>query len=154
SIFRSAENLTEKYERIKRIEDEITIYYTRLQEQNLDAQHSEELASGMMKLRATVYAAKYVKDVMHNIKSMMESEEALSVEILKRLQGLVGKSLNELNEFITADNETKELPAHWEERNDTFFRETLARLYQSIKREGKNGVPISTMTNVANHTVT
>src|SRR5690606_16812410 len=87
SIFRSAENLTEKYERIKRIEDEITIYYTRLQEQNLDAQHSEELASGMMKLRATVYAAKYVKDVMHNIKSMMESEEALSVEILKRLQG-------------------------------------------------------------------
>lgn len=154
SIFRSAENLTEKYERIKRIEDEITIYYTRLQEQNLDAQHSEELASGMMKLRATVYAAKYVKDVMHNIKSMMESEEALSVEILKRLQGFVGKSLNELNEFITADNETKELPAHWEERNDTFFRETLARLYQSIKREGKNGVPISTMTNVANHTVT
>src|SRR5690606_28053494 len=75
TIFQTAVNLNEKYDKIKRLEDELTTFYLQLQEQNLTVKESEALTSNMITLRSLVYAAKDIKDVAHNIKFIMDSED-------------------------------------------------------------------------------
>ena len=53
SIFQTAVNLNDKYDKIKRIEDELTSFYAQLQEQNLNTSESEKL-----RLRIASFIAK------------------------------------------------------------------------------------------------
>jgi len=57
-IFRRDTDLKKRYDKIKRLEDELTIYYAQLQEQNLNITEAEQLTASMMGLRSMVYGAK------------------------------------------------------------------------------------------------
>lgn len=151
-IFRRATGLNERYDKIKRLEDELTSYYAQLQEQNLNVTEAEQLTASMMGLRSVVYGAKDLKDVMHNIQFMMENEDPLGIEILKRLQEFVRLRLEEINSYLEEENQPGIIP-DWLQQNEMFYNETINYLYKNIKSRNKEGVPISTITNVVNQTV-
>ena len=98
-IFRRDTDFNKRYDKIKRLEDELTTYYVRLQEQNLNITEAEQLTVSMMGLWSIVYGAKDMKDVMHNIHFILENEDALGLEILKRLQEYVKHRLEEINQY-------------------------------------------------------
>jgi phosphate:Na+ symporter len=151
-IFRRATGLNERYDKIKRLEDELTSYYAQLQEQNLNITEAEQLTASMMGLRSMVYGAKDMKDVMHNIRFMMENEDPLGLEILKRLQEFVRHRLEEINSYLEEENQPGIIP-DWLQQNELFYNETINYLYQNIRSRNKEGVPISTITNVVKQTV-
>ena len=151
-IFRRASGLIERYDKIKRLEDELTSYYSQLQEQNLNITEAEQLTASMMGLRSVVYGAKAMKDVMHNIQFMMENEDPLGIEILQRLQEFVSLRLEEINSYLEEENQPGLMP-DWLQQNELFYNETINYLYKNIKSRNKEGVPISTITNVVKQTV-
>jgi phosphate:Na+ symporter len=153
SIFQTAVNLNEKYDKIKRIEDELTSFYALLQEQNLTTKEAEELTSSMLSLRSLVYAAKDIKDVIHNIKYMTESEDPLALEVLNRLQSFVKSHTGELYKIVYEEGENTKGLKVMIDKNEVFYEEMIGYLYENIKNHSKKGVPISTMTNVIKQTV-
>ncbi|PIQ18311.1 MAG: sodium:phosphate symporter [Flavobacteriaceae bacterium CG18_big_fil_WC_8_21_14_2_50_34_36] len=153
SIFKTAVNWNEKYDKIKVIEDELSMFYAQLQEQNLTIKESQQLTSSMMTLRSLVYGVKDIKDVMHNIKFMMESEDELALEILNKLQVFVKMQMGIIHKCITDNQKEPKKLIKVLEQNETFYEETIFLLYQNIKQHNKKGVPVSTMTNVIKQTV-
>lgn len=151
-IFSNASGLMKKYEKIKRLEDELTAYYAQLQEENLSKPEAELLTSGMMGLRSMIYAAKETKDVIHNILFMIESEDPLAQEVLERLRRVVRLRIQELDDLLGLET-PKVIPVHWLDENEAFYKETITWLYKNIKRHDTKGVQISTMTNVIRQTV-
>jgi len=151
-IFRRDTDLKKRYDKIKRLEDELTTYYAQLQEQNLNITEAEQLTASMMGLRSIVYGTKDMKDVMHNIQFMMENEDPLGIEILKRLQEFVKLRLEEINSSLEVENQPEIIP-DWLQQNETFYNETINYLYKNIKSRNPEGVPISTITNVVKQTV-
>ncbi len=151
-IFSSATNLTRKYEKIKRLEDELTLYYAQLQEKNLSIEEARQLTASMMGLRSMIYGAKDIKDVMHNIRFILDSDDKLGTEILKRLSNHMSFRLKEIREFIFAGEVDPELqaslPTEWLKENESFYNETISYLYEHLTHRGKNTVPVSTLTNV------
>ncbi|MGY5849207.1 Na/Pi cotransporter family protein [Salegentibacter sp. F14] len=151
-IFSSATNLNRKYEKIKRLEDELTVYYAQLQEKNLSIEQARKLTAGMMGLRSMIYGAKDIKDVMHNIRFILDSDDKLGTEILKSLSKHMSLRLKEIHEFIIAGEIDLELqaslPAGWLKENEDFYNTTINYLYVHLTHRGKNAVPVSTLTNV------
>ncbi|MBZ9729977.1 Na/Pi symporter [Salegentibacter sp. JZCK2] len=155
-IFSSATNLTKKYEKIKRLEDELTVYYAQLQEKNLSIEEARQLTASMMGLRSMIYGAKDVKDVMHNISFILDSDDKLGTEILKRSGNHINIRLEEIHKFINdeaVDPELKTgLATMWLKENEDFYNKTISYLYEHLSHRRKNAVPVSTLTNVIQQT--
>ena len=151
AIFKSAVDLNEKYEKIKRVNDDLTAYYADLHEQELEEEEYQRLTSNMMSLRFVVYAAKDVKDVMHNIKSISEAEDPVGTEVLSRLQDFTKQHLDNISNHLDT---TISIPADdWQDENNRFYEETIAYLYQNSHKQRKGNISVSTMTNMIKQTV-
>jgi phosphate:Na+ symporter len=140
------------YNRLKRMEDEITEFYTKIQEQNLPEEEASLLAIYMLKLRAMITAAKNLKDVIENIRQMAESEDAATQEILKQLQEFASGKSAELKKY---ESDQQAVIAATDQHNELelFYNKTIENLYKSIKLNAKRDVPASTITNAIKKTV-
>ncbi|GGD99287.1 Na/Pi cotransporter family protein [Planktosalinus lacus] len=153
SLFQTAVNLNEKYDKIKRIEDELTTFYLQLQEQNLTEEESEQLTSNMIVLRSLVYSAKDIKDVAHNIKYVLESEDQIALEILNKLQAFISQKTDEGVQYFQETSTAKVNLERLIEENESFYNDIISYLYLHIKSRSKNDVSISTITNLIKQTV-
>lgn len=154
TIFQTALNFNEKYDKIKRLEDELTTFCLQLQEKNLSVQESEQLTSNMVALRSLVYAAKDIKDVSHNLKFMIESEDDLASEIVYRLREFVKLKIDEVHLYVEVDIPHAPTLSELMDNNEEFYNEMVTFLYQNTKRLSKKGATVSTITNVIRQTVT
>lgn len=146
SIFRAETNLLERYNQLKSIEDEITAYYTQIQQFNLSEAEADLAASYMIRLRLMIISAKNIKDITSNIEQMLESEEELAGEILKRLQDFTKQSLNKLNE-LNRDEIDPKIIVELRSEYDLFYSSIIDFLYKSIRNKALKGVSVSTITN-------
>lgn len=153
SIFQTAVNINEKYDKIKRLEDELTTFYLQLQEKNLSVLESEQLTSNMIALRSLVYGAKDIKDVAHNIKFIIDSEDPLALEILEKLRAFVNNKIDEIHRYIDVDTTNAPTLNQMLESNESFYNEMITFLYQNVKGLSKKGIQVSTITNVIRQTV-
>lgn len=153
TIFQTAVNLNEKYDKIKRLEDELTTFYLQLQEQNLTVKESEALTSNMITLRSLVYAAKDIKDVAHNIKFIMDSEDVKAQEILDKLREFVMHKIEEVHLYVDIDSTNTLSLNQMINTNEEFYNEMITFLYNNAKGLAKKGITISTITNVIRQTV-
>jgi len=153
TIFQTAVNLNEKYDKIKRLEDELTSFYLQLQEQNLNEKESEQLTSNMIALRSLVYGAKDIKDVAHNIKFIIDSEDPIALEVLDKLRTFVKNKIDEIHLYIDIDATQAPTLNQMLESNESFYNEMITFLYQNVKGLSKKGVQVSTITNVIRQTV-
>lgn len=153
AIFQTAVNLNDKYDKIKRLEDELTTFYLQLQEQNLTVKESEQLTSNMIALRSLVYGSKDIKDVAHNIKYIIDSEDPLALEILDKLRVFVKNKIDEIHQYVDVDALNAPTLNEMLESNEVFYNEMITFLYQNAKGLSKKSAPISTITNVIRQTV-
>jgi phosphate:Na+ symporter len=145
-------NPIEKYNQLKQMEDEITEFYTQIQEQNLTEEEASLLAAFMLKLRAMISAAKNIKDVVQNIRQIDESEDVAAREILKQLQEFTARKTAELKQY-ESDRERVKPETEWHNEFELFYNKTIENLYRSIKTQAKRDVPVSTITNAIKKTV-
>lgn len=153
-IFRTATDLHKKYEKIKRLEDEILVYYSRLQEGSLSEEEATKLTAGMMGLRSLVFGAKDIKDVIHNIRSIRESEDQKGREVLKQLRSLVKHRLQDITVFLDLPEE-KRKPAtvqNWLLEHQKHYNQLINHLYHNIPYRTPEAVPVSTLTNLIRQT--
>lgn len=146
-VFKAELNPLLKYEHLKTLEDEITIFYKQIQEQTLTEVDSAKLSAQMIRLRSMIYAAKNIKDVLQNIKQIDECDDNLTNGIWQRIQ--------EFSKDKTDALATKELIAllqangnNWHVEFERFYTDTVNYLYQNIDTVSQLKVPISTVTNL------
>lgn len=152
SIFKVAKDPNEKYETIKLIEDEITKFYTKLQKQELEIKDIEMLENNMSLMRSLVYAAKDVKDVQHNIKTIQESNYSLALQILERLKAHLNNRFTDYDKMIYADTSV-DLNRNLYTENHSVYIETIHFIYSELSSVKKSDIPVSTITNVTKQTI-
>lgn len=152
NIVRTEVDPLERYNKLKRMEDEITEFYTQIQEQNLSEQEAGLLTDHMLRLRAMISAAKNIKDVIPNIRQIDESEDEGARDILNQLREFSIQKTNELAIFVREARPLK-AEARWHEELETFHNQTMANLYKGIKTTARRDVPVSTISNAIKKTV-
>lgn len=145
-ILLQPKDLHQSYQELKSLEDELTAYHLRLLAQNLSALEAQKLTSLMLTLRTLIYAAKDVKDVMHNIREMEESESELLVYFYQEIKSYTYDFITELNTYIEKAVNIGEIPK-WLVYNDSIYNHWIGTLYQRNQYE-KLDYPVSTLTNV------
>lgn len=146
-IMYQPKDLMAEYNKLKQLEDELTVYGITLQEQNLTFEEAERLTHMMHALREMIYGAKDFKDIIHNIQQMEKSQEPFVAQILSELRALTSscarsvKGASEQAELVSALNGMNE-----------GYEKMILNLYDRLKYS-KTDVPISTLTNVIKQTV-
>ncbi|TVP49651.1 MAG: Na/Pi cotransporter family protein [Mongoliibacter sp.] len=145
-ILQQPTDLMEQYKQIKILEDELTNYHTDLQEENLSLEDSEKLTSLMITLRTLVYAAKDLKDVMHNIRDMEEHDDFFTESFYKEIKSYTALSLTKTRRFLENEAEIDIAPA-WLEENAHQYDLWIKKIYLDVRSQSPE-FPISTLTNV------
>lgn len=156
TIFSTATNLTRKYEEIKSLEDELTGYYAVIQEKNLSPEEAARLTSGIMALRSLIYSAKDVKDIMHNIRFILDSDDEFANKILLRLKDFVDSRFQKIEVFLEKEEFVETSAGIIQtclEENEEFYEKSIQFLYENISHKKHLQVPVSTLTNMIRQSV-
>ena len=140
----------QKYAYLKKIEDEVSIFYHKLQEQHLSETESKLLSLYMHKLRELIYSAKEMKDVHKNIESIYLSDDPIALNIFSEVQQMVVEKIRELTGYLDTDVAHKPMRLQHQEM-ERFYQKMISKLYTDSVPGGS--VPISTLTNVIKKTV-
>ena len=151
-IFKVATNLNDKYDHIKLIEDEMTVFYAKLMKQTLDDLEVKLLEDNMAIMRSMVYSAKDVKDIQHNIKSIQDSSESLPFNVLDNMKTIINQRFNQYDQLINLDIDIDTNRNYYVE-NHNVYNENIHFIYNNLKQSKKNTIPISTITNVTKQTI-
>lgn len=144
-------DLMEEYKSIKVLEDEITAYHIQLQEQNLTMEEAKTLTSLMLALRTMVYAAKDLKDVMHNIQDIEGEDDLVALEYYSLLKQYTMDYLGKIKTYLQSEEESEVIP-EWNAMNAKQYKIWVSELYEKIKTKSPE-FPVSTLTNVINQVV-
>jgi phosphate:Na+ symporter len=146
-ILLQPKDLMEQYKALKVLEDELTNYHIGLQEQNLSIEEAQRLTSLMLALRTLVYAAKDLKDVMHNIQDLENEDDPVAVDYYNSLRDYSFELISGLNTFISNDSYREEKEPNWIGENAKQYKKWIGSLYERIKTSPSE-FPVSTLTNV------
>jgi phosphate:Na+ symporter len=151
-IFKVAKNPNDKYDHIKLIEDEMTVFYSNLMKQPLDAEEVKQLEDNMTIMRSLVYASKDVKDIQHNVKNIQDSSESLPIDVLENLKDTINKRFNQYDQLMNlARKEDSRVNFYVENHN--IYNENIHFIYNHLKQSKKQTIPVSTITNVTKQTI-
>lgn len=139
-------DLMAEYRAIKNLEDELTAYHIDLLEQNLSLEEAKLLTSLMLTLRTMVYAAKDLKDVMHNIEDMADEDDLIAREYYEELKNYTYDFIGRVKKYIHED-ELHTTPPDWVGDNAKQYKKWIHDLYERIKITTPE-FPVSTLTNV------
>jgi phosphate:Na+ symporter len=139
-------DLLNEYNRIKGLEDEITKYHILLQEEFLSEKEAQNLTALMLSLRTMVFAAKDIKDVMHNIRDMEGEEDRLVVELHGKISSFVMAFLKKMDDYKKMETVPEKEPS-WINENAKQYKIWVSELYEDL-RSNNLEFPISTLTNV------
>ncbi|UJP64424.1 Na/Pi cotransporter family protein [Mongoliitalea daihaiensis] len=145
-ILLQPKDLHQSYQELKTLEDELTEYHLALLSQNLQPAEAQKLTSLMLTLRTLIYASKDLKDVMHNIREMEDSDNSLLMYFYKEIKSYSFDFMEELSRYMEHQEEITEFPK-WLIHNEGVYNFWISDLYQRIQHE-KMDYPISTLTNV------
>ena len=99
SLTRTYTNMEEEYDRLKQTEGDILGYYASIQENNLGKEDAMLMLQYVNAVRQSVYAAKAIKDIAHNLKDF----DASANDILHQQSAIIR------NEWATWDGSFNEL---------------------------------------------
>ncbi|MCL6259613.1 Na/Pi symporter [Aquiflexum sp. TKW24L] len=139
-------DLLEEYGMIKKLEDEITKYHILLQEEFLSEKEAQKLTSLMLAMRTLVFAAKDIKDVMHNIRDMEDEEDRVVVDLHGKIKTYVVSFLEKMDAYIKLEVVPKDEPM-WIFENSKQYKNWISELYADLKLQELE-FPVSTLNNV------
>jgi phosphate:Na+ symporter len=151
-FIRAEKNPLTKYNSLKKMQDEVTLFYKSIQLNELSESESELLMRYMNRLRSMAYSAKNIKDIIENIREIESSEDKLALKVLKKLQKF---SLIQMNLFRDHMVSNGRIPINtdWEMELSMFYQDTIAYLYRKIGPEQERDIPVSTLNNVIKKTM-
>jgi phosphate:Na+ symporter len=123
-----------------------------LQEQHLSPEEAQRLTSLMLSLRTLIYAAKDLKDVMHNIQDMENEDDLLAVDFYNELRDYYFGFIDKLNDYIKLETFNLEQEPDWISENARQYKKWIGSLYERIKITPSE-FPVSTLTNVIKQVV-
>ncbi|WP_050977364.1 hypothetical protein [Nitritalea halalkaliphila] len=135
------------YGQIKQLEDEITAYFSELQEMPLEEEEVDKLNTLIMSTRSLVFAAKAFKDIQENVQQLYQTAKPEEVEWLEKSRQFVLRQLQEMRTYAQAGDYVETLPA-WPAAHDSYYQERLAETYEWVKQRPAGAAGISTRTNV------
>lgn len=141
----------DKYNQLKKMEDEISVFYTRIQEQKLSEHEAALLAKYMFKIRSLISAAKNIKDVADNLRQIESSGDEAALDIMSDLQQFAFVKVAELQK-MHAEPEIIDYKMNWVAETELFYHRTMEKLYRSIKSNSPMKVPVSTVANAIKKT--
>lgn len=144
-------DLLEEYGRIKKLEDEITKYHILLQEEFLSEKEAQKLTSLMLSLRTMVFAAKDIKDVMHNIRDMEDEEDRVVVTLHGKIKSYVMGFLEKMDSYKKLEKIPEKEP-YWITENSKVYKIWISELYEDLKSNDLE-FPVSTLNNVIKQVV-
>jgi phosphate:Na+ symporter len=139
-------DLLEAYTNIKKLEDEIIKYHILLQEEFLSEKEAQKLTSLMLSLRTSVFAAKDIKDVMHNIRDMEDEEDLIIVSLHKKIKTYILEFIQKLESYKKIEKIPEKEP-DWIFENSKQYKEWISELYFNLKSNDLE-FPVSTLNNV------
>jgi phosphate:Na+ symporter len=139
-------DLLDEYSRIKKLEDEITKYHILLQEEFLSEKEAQKLTSLMLAMRTMVFAAKDIKDVMHNIRDMEDEEDRVVVDLHSKIKTYVASFLEKMEGYMQLE-EVPENEPMWIFENSKQYKIWISDLYTELKSKDLE-FPVSTLNNV------
>ena len=145
-IIQQPYDLVSQYQGIKSLEDELTSYHLGIQEENLTLEDAKKMTSLMLCLRTLVYAAKDIKDVMHNIREMEDTEDKLVKELYEELKEYTFDFLEKLKKYVKKFPYKEALP-DWIGENGEKYQALISHLYHKADKKQPE-IPISSLTNV------
>lgn len=150
SLTRSYTNMNDDYNRIKQTEGDLLGYYADIQANNLGKEDATLLLQYINAVRQSVYAAKAIKDIQHNLKDFEASANDIlhqQCTILRNEWFIFDDMLNQLlnssnKENITLDIEHSTKEALLQEENQK------SEIMAQLKNNQLNEVEASTLMNV------
>jgi phosphate:Na+ symporter len=155
SIFEAEINLVDQYNQLKLIEDEVVAFCRHLQEENLSEAEAAQIGKLLIQMRALIYAAKSIKDIMPNLKQIDENEDALANVVLQKLQDFMVQKMSEIESLLQVNTHRAEpiVGINWQTDCESFYNQTIHYLYANTNKEGAQQVPVSTLANAIRKTV-
>lgn len=153
NVMKKEDNPFYDYEQLKKIEDEISAFFSRLSSLVLTEKEAFQITVYMDQLRSMVYAAKTIKDIHFNIQDLEASSDKETQELLYNIQKFTALKLSEYNNYLQSQ-EAHNLKIVWKHAIDKFYRENIEYIFKEISTKNKHGLPISTLTNVVKKATT
>ncbi|MGY6559961.1 MAG: Na/Pi cotransporter family protein [Nitritalea sp.] len=135
------------YGQIKGLEDEITAYFSELQELPLEEQEVDKLNTLIMSTRSLVFAAKAFKDIQENVQHIYQAGKPEELLWLEKSSQFVRQQLQEMQGYAKPGEYVEALPP-WPATHDRFYQERLAETYEYVRQSPSAAMGISTRTNV------
>jgi phosphate:Na+ symporter len=146
------ENLIEMYEQIKRQEDELTSYHILIQENvKLEEKEAQKLTALMISLRSMIYAAKDMKDILHNVKDLQEREEEHIYQFYLELKSYLFNFIEQIRKLEENPFDKGSL-FHLTNENKSFYDYQIGRIYNNSWGQ-LSSFSTATLTNIIRQTV-
>lgn len=151
-IIAEPSNRLKMYNDLKNLEEELTQFHIKVIQKKMSQSDTKRITSLMLALRAMIYSAKYVKDVLHNIQEVIDCEKDLPKEVLKQTQVLVAENLGKLHYYLNNFNNlnTTQKTPNWTEDNNKKFKEIIAYFYTNLN-ENNCDINTANITAIVRH---
>jgi phosphate:Na+ symporter len=93
-----------------------------------------------------------MKDILHNLREMDNSEDPLAVAVLKKLRNHIKKSIADLQELVELEDISEQKLKTWIYSNELTIKEVNSFLFQELRKNRLEQIPVSTMSNVIRQT--
>lgn len=148
SLLKTAPNTESRYENLKQLEDELTTYSLKIQEQNLTEIEAYHLDQIMQAIRSQTFAAKEVRDIQHNIKQIQQSNDALAKDILQELTTEMNILIQDIRDGLSSkDLEAMAFYAR-KEKYIQAYNSYIAKLHLGLKNNAFKDLSLSSVSNV------
>jgi phosphate:Na+ symporter len=140
----------EEYQRLKKTEGDLLIYYSKIQESNLQKEETTFLLQYVNAIRQCIYAAKAIKDVEHNLK---EFDASVNDILHQQCSDICSEWIefdNQLNQLLNSSDKHKLLLQLDAALNKESLQEEKikTKVMFQLKNNQLNEVEASTLMNV------
>jgi phosphate:Na+ symporter len=146
SFLQTGVNTDAKYQYLKQVEDELTDYSLRIQERTLTEKEAEDLDRLMQGARSTIFAAKEVRDIQHNIIEIQRTRDKTAMHILAEHTQALARLFEDVRSALK--HETSIAFYAYKEKYARVYPEHIASFYKTVKEKPLKEMTASSMTNV------
>lgn len=150
SFTRINTNMEEEYDRLKQTEGDILGYYTRIQENNLVKENAALMLQYVNALRQSVYAAKAIKDIAHNLQDFDTSANDILHQQCDSIRNEWTNFDDKLNELLSLSNKSAIYLEIERLTSNAFAQEEIQKseIISQLKNNKLTEVKASTLMNV------
>lgn len=150
NLFSGSLGYNEKYNLIKQAEGEILTFYSKMSEQEINAENRIYLNQLMASVRNAMYAAKGMKDIRHDRMEFSNSANELEYDSYKLFRSKLNDFYTTLNEVFLSENKSLSFDklAQLLALININYREIMNNSYQNAAKNILKEVDISTLFNV------